>query len=234
MLWFRRVCKSISKDRNRDNKKNNDDIEEGIISHQLEQPPQQPQQPQQQQQNTTNIHMSSTTGGEEMNAVQALTDEEVEDCKEAFAVFVDVEGLVDIQNLGAMMRALGDKASEDEIQALTDKYDHTHFERGGKIDFLSFMAMMKPRIIKANEMYNDVSMGKLFKEFDADGDGYISAGELRQSLQKLGDKFAAVADELTDEDVEEIMIESDLDGDGRISYSEFSIMVPRLNKIIDE
>ena len=55
------------------------------------------------------------------------------------------------------------------------------------------------------------------KEFDGDGDGYISAGELRQSLHKVGYKFAAAAKELTDDDVEEIMIELDLDSDGRTS-----------------
>lgn len=181
---------------------------------------------------STNTKSNNThTGGDD---VQALTDEQVEEAKEAFAVFVDEEGLVDIQNLGAMMRALECKLTEDDIQKLTDQYDHTHFERGGKIDFFSFMTMVKPLIIKAYELYSDASMERLFQEFDSDGDGYISGAELRQSLQKLGDKFAAVAEELTDEDVEEIMLESDLDGDGRISYSEFSIMIPRLNRIIDE
>jgi Ca2+-binding EF-hand superfamily protein len=114
------------------------------------------------------------------------------------------------------------------------QYDHAHFERGGKIDFYNFIELMKPRIIEKNEKYNEVSIDQLFKEFDDDGDGYISAKELRQSLQKLGDNFAAVAEELTVEDVEEIMLESDLDGDGRISYSEFTIMIPRLNQIIEE
>ena len=93
---------------------------------------------------------------------------------------------------------------------------------------------MRPRLIEKNQVYNEVNIDKLFGEFDVDGDGYITATELRQSLQKLGPSFAAVADELTDEDVEEIIIENDEDGDGRISYSEFVKMIPRLNRIIED
>ena len=84
--------------------------------------------------------------------------------------------------------------------------------------------------MKRNQVFN---VKELFKEFDIDGDGYISATELRLSLKKLGSNFAAIADDLTDEDVEEIMIEADLDGDGRISYSEFAIMIPKLNQILE-
>lgn len=99
------------------------------------------------------------------------------------------------------------------------------------------MEIMTPRIIKNNNLYNKVQIDKLFKEFDLDGDGYICASELRQSLKKIGPGFATIADDLTDEDVEEILeeilMESDLDGDGKISYSEFAIMIPRLNQIIE-
>lgn len=167
------------------------------------------------------------------STMSSLSNEQVEDCKEAFSVFVNEEGLVDIQKIGPMIRALGDKITDDEVQVLTDEYDHKHFEKGGFIDFHTFMDLVKPRIIAKNEIYNDISIDKLFNEFDVDGNGYISASELRQSLHKLGKNFRAVAEELTDEDVEEIMIESDLDGDGQISYSEFVIMIPRLNQIIE-
>jgi calmodulin len=97
-----------------------------------------------------------------------------------------------------------------------------------------FIEIMKPRLIQKDQVYNSVNIDKLFKEFDIDNDGYITAPELRQSLEKLGTNFAAVADELTDEDVEDIIVEWDEDGDGRISYSEFVNMIPRLYQIIDK
>jgi calmodulin len=50
-----------------------------------------------------------------------------------------------------------------------------------------------------------------FREFDKDGNGFISAAELRQVMTNLGEK-------LTDEEVDEIMKEADTDGDGQINY----------------
>lgn len=165
---------------------------------------------------------------------KALTNEQIEDCKEAFAVFVNHEGFVDISNLGAILRALGEKISDDEVQKITDKYDHDHFERGGKLNYEQFIELIVPRIIDKSDTYNQVNIDKLFQEFDADGDGYITATELRQSLHRIGGSFASVAEELTDDDVEEIIMECDEDGDGRISYSEFTGMLPYLNQIVEQ
>lgn len=47
--------------------------------------------------------------------------------------------------------------------------------------------------------------------FDRNGDGYISAPELRLVMTNLGEK-------LTDEEVEDMIREADLDGDGVVSY----------------
>ena len=120
------------------------------------------------------------------------------------------------------------------LQTFYHQHDHRYFERGGKLNYEQFIELIVPRIIEKSDTFNQVNIDKLFKEFDADGDGYITASELRQSLHKLGSNFATLAAELTDEDVEEIIMECDVDGDGRISYSEFTGMIPYLNEIVVE
>ena len=60
-----------------------------------------------------------------------------------------------------------------------------------------------------------------FKVFDKDGNGYISAAELRHIMTNLGEK-------LTDEEVDEMIREADVDGDGQINYDEFVDMVRAL------
>lgn len=47
--------------------------------------------------------------------------------------------------------------------------------------------------------------------FGQDGNGYISAAELRHVMTNLGEK-------LTDEEVDEMIREADIDGDGQVNY----------------
>ena len=46
--------------------------------------------------------------------------------------------------------------------------------------------------------------------FDKDGNGFISAAELRHVMTNLGEK-------LTDEEVDEMIREADIDGDGQVT-----------------
>ncbi|KAF6138931.1 hypothetical protein GIB67_025660 [Kingdonia uniflora] len=54
---------------------------------------------------------------------------------------------------------------------------------------------------------------RIFKRFDANGDGKISSSELGDALKTLG---SASADE-----IHKMMAEIDTDGDGFISFNEF-------------
>ena len=64
---------------------------------------------------------------------------------------------------------------------------------------------------KGNSMDNEEGLMEAFQRFDKDGDGTISAAELRHVMMNLGEK-------LTDEEVDEMIREADIDGDGSINY----------------
>ena len=52
---------------------------------------------------------------------------------------------------------------------------------------------------------------RLCRVFDKNGDGYISASELRLVMANLGEN-------MTDDELHEMLREADVDGDGQISY----------------
>jgi len=76
------------------------------------------------------------------------------------------------------------------------------------VQFLNLMAR------KMKDTDSEEEIKEAFKVFDKDGNGFISAAELRHVMTNLGEK-------LTDEEVDEMIREADVDGDGQINYEEF-------------
>ena len=58
-------------------------------------------------------------------------------------------------------------------------------------------------------MFNNLKL--LISPPHQDGNGFISAAELRHVMTNLGEK-------LTDEEVDEMIREADIDGDGQVNY----------------
>ncbi len=64
---------------------------------------------------------------------------------------------------------------------------------------------------KLKDTDTEDELKEAFLVFDKDGNGFISAAELRHVMTNLGEK-------LTDEEVDEMIREADTDGDGQINY----------------
>ena len=78
-------------------------------------------------------------------------------------------------------------------------------DNSGTIDFEEFLAMVSQRVDYDEELRN------AFCLFDKDGSGYISSSELKAAMNNFDEN-------LTDEEIEEMIREADLDGDGEISF----------------
>ncbi|ELW47266.1 Calmodulin [Tupaia chinensis] len=63
---------------------------------------------------------------------------------------------------------------------------------------------------KMKDTDSEEEIREAFRVFDKDGNGYISAAELRHVMTNLGEK-------LTDEEVDEMIREADIDGDGQLT-----------------
>jgi len=78
--------------------------------------------------------------------------------------------------------------------------------------------MMPAALMNERDENAEEEMMEAFKIFDADGNGNITAEELRQIMENLGEK-------LTKDEVEAMVKEADTDGDGQINYNEFVRMM---------
>ena len=72
---------------------------------------------------------------------------------------------------------------------------------------------------KMQETDSEEEIREAFKVFDKDGNGFISAAELRHVMTNLGEK-------LSDEEVDEMVREADMDGDGQINYEGIIMYFP--------
>ena len=92
----------------------------------------------------------------------------------------------------------------------TKKFFQTCFQRGRPyVPEQQFYN--SPKELVADSMLSLRLLFQAFRVFDKDGNGFISAAELRHVMTNLGEK-------LTDEEVDEMIREADIDGDGQVNY----------------
>lgn len=120
-----------------------------------------------------------------------------------------VLGEVTCQELGIVLRSLGQVVTEAEVKEMIKGVDD---DGSGTVDFNEFLGLMSKKL-KDNEAEEEFRAA--FKVFDKDHNGLISPDELRQVMKNLGHR-------LTDKEVEEMIKEADADNNGQIDYQEFA------------
>lgn len=142
-----------------------------------------------------------------------LTEQQLEDCRAAFDMFdKDGDGTVTTEELTAVLRSMGQNPTEAVVQEMMDDVDT---DGSGTVEFDEFVGLMTKYLLSSNP---EEDLRESFKVFDKDGNGFISAAELRLVMTNLGEK-------MTDAEVDEMILEADLDGDGQINYEEFVRMM---------
>ncbi len=145
--------------------------------------------------------------------VENLTDEKIMEFKAAFELFdKDRNGKITSKELGTVMRGLGQNPTEEELKQIIREVD---LDGNGTIDFKEFLCLM---VKKMKDTDTDEELLEAFKVFDRDGNGFITSHELRNIMNSLGEN-------LSPEEIEEMIKEADLDNDGQIDYEEFVKMM---------
>ena len=112
------------------------------------------------------------------------------------------------------MKSFGQTPSDEQLRYMIKQAD---LDDDGSISFDEFCEVMV--VSMADDSFDEGSLKESFRTFDMDGNGYISASELKTMMKR------AMGEELTDEEVDEMIREADLDGDGQVDFEEFCQMM---------
>jgi centrin-1 len=114
------------------------------------------------------------------------------------------------------MRALGFEPKKEEIRKMVQDADK---EGTGKIDFAEFLEMMTAKMAERDPLEE---IKKAFRLFDSEERGKISFKDLKKVAKELGEN-------MTDEELQEMIDEADRDGDGEINEEEFIRVMKKTN-----
>eukprot|EP00608_Synchroma_pusillum_P010380 CAMPEP_0198419292 /NCGR_PEP_ID=MMETSP1452-20131203/117_1 /TAXON_ID=1181717 /ORGANISM="Synchroma pusillum, Strain CCMP3072" /LENGTH=160 /DNA_ID=CAMNT_0044139417 /DNA_START=44 /DNA_END=526 /DNA_ORIENTATION=- len=156
------------------------------------------------------------TGGRRPQDLPAgLSEEEVEEIREAFNLFdTDGSGTIDPKELKAAMQSLGFEAKNQTIYQMISDIDK---DGSGSIDFDEFLEMMTAKMSSKD---SDEEIARAFGLFDDDHTGKISLNNLKRVARELGET-------MTDAELLEMIERADRDGDNELNLEEFTSVMRR-------
>lgn len=140
-----------------------------------------------------------------------LSKQQKEDIKEAFDLFDTVGGgLVERDFLKVAFRALGIEPSRKDIRNLA-----------ALPLYLSYDEFVEQLQIKMTSEDEPSDVIKMFQIFDMNHCGKISYKELKEIAETL-------KEDVTDEELEEMLEEGDVSGDKKVEFAEFKTLLQRI------
>lgn len=141
-----------------------------------------------------------------------LQSEQLKQLKDIFSRFdMDSDGSLTHLELAALLRSIGLKPKGDEIHMLLSSMDANG---NGSIEFDELVNAILPDMSE-EVLINQEQLMEVFRAFDRDGNGYITAAELAGQMAKMGHP-------LTYRELTEMMRDADTNGDGVLSFNEFT------------
>ena len=144
-----------------------------------------------------------------------LSADEIEEIKEAFDIF-DPEGTgsIQVEDLLNAMKTLGFDVKNPAIYKMIADFDESG---NGAIEFEEFLDMMTARISDKNTKDD---LRRVFNLFDDSRSGEIKVEDLRRVARELGE-------EISEEELKEIVQRADLDGDSKLTFEDFFNVMTR-------
>jgi len=148
--------------------------------------------------------MSSTEG------LIALTDAQQKAAKDAFGAY-DKRGdsQIKVGDIGSAMKKMGHNITPEFLEKWEEDIDQ---DGTGFIGLDEFIILARRKI---QEDEDERELKEIFRVLDKEKRGEVNTSELRWILKSLGD-------DLTEDDIDDMIADVDTDGSGWVDYDEFS------------
>lgn len=141
-----------------------------------------------------------------------ISDERRNEIKDAFDMFdYDSDGTISLDELQTVMDSCGIYITEDEAFDIIHEFGS---EGRDNLNFNEFLMLMSTK--ETGEVNSEIL--ECFKFFDRDGDGTISADEVKTVMMALGE-------DITDGDIFDMIKEADNNASGSVCYQDFLKMM---------
>lgn len=138
-----------------------------------------------------------------------VTDKQLADAKQTFHLYVK-KGTDNVatKDLDQLFKAMALHIDDDKLKDWADEMDE---EAMGAIEWDKFKILF---IRKLKEDEEEKELKEAFRVLDSQKKGVIPVSDLRWILASLGD-------DITDDEIDDMIAETDTDGSGTVDYEEF-------------
>ena len=138
-----------------------------------------------------------------------ISKNKTKEYKKIFEMFdSNKDGFVNSEELSNIFKVLDINVSNEEIKEIIEENE---LEGNEQINFENFISIVNKR---ERDFDNEESIIKAFKVFDKEGNGLININELKSIMLNVGNN-------LSEAEINELLMEADSDMDGFINYEEF-------------
>lgn len=164
-------------------------------------------------------------------ALEQLTSDQIEQFRKYFNMFdKEQKGYIRANQVGQILRTMGQAFEERDLKQLIKEFDS---DGSGEIEFEEFAAMVSNFVVAGEDKEGlEEELREAFRLYDKEvspryllikwktfkGNGYINVSDLREILRALDDNVSG-------DELDEMIAEIDTDGSGTVDFDEFMEMM---------
>jgi len=148
-----------------------------------------------------------------MSSEFKISEKQFNDANQIFNLFDKKgDGTVSTKDLGQVFKSLGLQVDAQKLKEWADEADE---DASGFLKWEQFKPIFETKL---REDEDERELKEAFRVLDKGNKGVIAVEDLRWILRSLGD-------DLTDDEIEDMINETDTDGSGTVDYEEFRTLM---------